>query len=118
MAVSKTGMSVEISCINTSDPNSLVPCAAKVANGSWILAKPGTTSPAKHTKRVMQQMDAIPDRAAPLCVDTSVIKKAAARSSPVLSDDEIRFMTSGPNIGLMASLVMASLVNLPAVTRS
>jgi len=107
MAVSKTGMNVEISCINTSDPNALVPCAAKVANGSWMLTNPGTTRPAKHAKRAMQQMDAIPDRAAPLCVDTSVIKKAAARSSPVFSDDEMRFMTSGPNIGLMASFVMA-----------
>lgn len=107
MAVSRTGKNVEMSCTNTSEPNSLVPLAAKVARGSWIVAKPGTTSPAKQAKRVIQQIDAIPDKAAPDWVDTSVTKNAPAMNRPALSDDDMRFITSGPTIGLIASFVMA-----------
>lgn len=107
MAVNRTGTNVEISCTNISEPNSLVPLAAKVARGSWIVAKPGTTSPAKHTKSVIQQIEAIMDNAAPDWVDTSVTKNAAARNKPVFSEDDMRFITSGPTKGLIASFVMA-----------
>lgn len=110
MAVNNTGTKVDISCMNMSDPNSLVPCAANVARGSWIWARPGMTSPAKHAKSIIQQMDAMPDRAAPLCVETSVTKNAAAANKPALPEEDIVLIMSSEKIGLRASLVMALLV--------
>ena len=107
-----------MSCINISDPNSLVPCAAKTDIGSLICASPGRTSPAKHAKRVMQQIEAIPDSAAPLCVDTSAIKNVAAAKRPALPEEEIMSIMSWEKKGLMKSLVIALLVRCPALTRS
>jgi len=52
------------------------------------MVRPGRTNPAKHAKRVMQHIEAIPDKAAPLCVDTSVTKNVAATNSPAFPDED------------------------------